>query len=232
MQQAGVAILAIVVATILQYVQRPFWDKRVNALDCLCCMSVMVHCIASLYYNNADFVQPGSTRAARLDALLVAVNILTYFAIAGLFVVTALEDRFKHSATKALSFFMADTVVALQQDLGRKRDGLLRELVPQGDAKDSDGTGAKEGVVHVAQFVRAAQRTLEDAGQAVSPTLIEGLYFVLLLVDDDHEARESVELSKRMRELLVTEGGLRMQVVRSLSSAGGCRTPKTLTSNP
>jgi hypothetical protein len=75
--QAGVAILAIAIATIAQYVKRPFWDKRVNALDCACCMSIMVHCVASLYYNNAEFVHPGSWKARKLDELLVAVNILT-----------------------------------------------------------------------------------------------------------------------------------------------------------
>jgi hypothetical protein len=36
--------------------------------------------------------------------------------------------------------------------------------------------------------------------QAFDPTVLEALYFVLALVDDDHEAKESAELSKRMRE--------------------------------
>jgi hypothetical protein len=40
-------------------------------------MSIMVHCVASLYYNNAEFVHPGSWKARKLDELLVAVNILT-----------------------------------------------------------------------------------------------------------------------------------------------------------
>jgi hypothetical protein len=30
--------------------------------------------------------------------------------------------------------------------------------------------------------------------------VLEALYFVLALVDDDHEAKQSAELSKRMRE--------------------------------
>ena len=30
--------------------------------------------------------------------------------------------------------------------------------------------------------------------------MLEALYFVLALVDDDHEAKQSAELSKRMRE--------------------------------
>jgi hypothetical protein len=36
--------------------------------------------------------------------------------------------------------------------------------------------------------------------QAFDPTVLEALYFVLALVDDDHEAKQSAELSKRMRE--------------------------------
>ena len=36
--------------------------------------------------------------------------------------------------------------------------------------------------------------------QVFDPTVLEALYFVLALVDDDHEAKQSAELSKRMRE--------------------------------
>ena len=36
--------------------------------------------------------------------------------------------------------------------------------------------------------------------QAFDAAALEALYFVLALVDDDHEAKQSAELSKRMRE--------------------------------
>ena len=42
--------------------------------------------------------------------------------------------------------------------------------------------------------------TALTAAQALDPAALEALYFVLALVDDDHEAKESAELSKRMRE--------------------------------
>ena len=42
--------------------------------------------------------------------------------------------------------------------------------------------------------------TTLTAAQALDAAALEALYFVLALVDDDHEAKESAELSKRMRE--------------------------------
>ena len=45
---------------------------------------------------------------------------------------------------------------------------------------------------------RPATRCL--TAQAFDPTVLEALYFVLALVDDDHEAKDSAKLSKRRRE--------------------------------
>ena len=49
-----------------------------------------------------------------------------------------------------------------------------------------------------AKSLATATRCL--TAQGFDPTVLEALYFVLALVDDDHEAKESAELSKRMRE--------------------------------
>ena len=42
--------------------------------------------------------------------------------------------------------------------------------------------------------------TTLTAAQALDAAVLEALYLLLALVDDDHEAKESAELSKRMRE--------------------------------
>jgi hypothetical protein len=46
--QAGVAILVICVASLTQFVFSPFWDKRVNILDCSCCLGVYPRSATSL----------------------------------------------------------------------------------------------------------------------------------------------------------------------------------------
>lgn len=35
---------------------RPFWDSNVDRLDCLCCAVIMLHVVATMYYNNLDFI--------------------------------------------------------------------------------------------------------------------------------------------------------------------------------
>ena len=61
--------MAITTAAVLQFVHRPYWDKRVNYLDCLCCISILLHCIASLYFNNELCLSDDGSVV--LDALLV-----------------------------------------------------------------------------------------------------------------------------------------------------------------
>ena len=49
------------------FVFSPFWDKRVENLDCLCCISILLHLIAFLYYNNPELIKSDSDGAAALD---------------------------------------------------------------------------------------------------------------------------------------------------------------------
>ena len=53
---------------------------------------------------------------------------------------------------------------------------------------------------NIAAQIRPRPATRCLTAQAFDPTVLEALYFVLALVDDDHEAKESAELSQRMRE--------------------------------
>ena len=46
-------------ATLSSPLCSPFWDKRVNRLDCACCISIIVHSIAALYFNSPTFNDSG-----------------------------------------------------------------------------------------------------------------------------------------------------------------------------
>jgi hypothetical protein len=50
----GLAILCVVPALVLQFALRPYWDKRVDALDCICCLSILLQLEATIYFNNAE----------------------------------------------------------------------------------------------------------------------------------------------------------------------------------
>ena len=53
----GLAILLVVPALILQFALRPYWDKRVDLLDCVCCLSILLHLEANVYFNNAEYAR-------------------------------------------------------------------------------------------------------------------------------------------------------------------------------
>jgi hypothetical protein len=36
--------------------RRPYWDKRVNYLDCFCCLTILLLILSSLYFNNGSFL--------------------------------------------------------------------------------------------------------------------------------------------------------------------------------
>ena len=66
---------------------RPFWDTRLNVLDCVGCVSILLHVIANVLYNNADFIRPpdsdikSSEDARALNFYLVVVNLLVIICI-------------------------------------------------------------------------------------------------------------------------------------------------------
>ena len=66
-------------------------------LDCVCCLSILLHVESTLYYWNPLFVNLGSGGAEQLDGLLVAANIICVLHMFGLFFLTLIEHRFRHS---------------------------------------------------------------------------------------------------------------------------------------
>lgn len=117
----------------------PFWDKRVNYLDCLCCLSIIIHCVAALYYNNLSFLPtPG---AAALDVILVIVNFATWAAIVGLFLVSFAQSKLRQRSIRTLVRNVARTAVKLQLQLRACKQSFLELLAPhlQGDNVYLDG---------------------------------------------------------------------------------------------
>ena len=71
-------------------------------LDCVCCLSILLHVESTLYYWNPLFVTDqganlSSGGAGQLDGLLVAANIICVLHMLGLFFLTLIEHRFRHS---------------------------------------------------------------------------------------------------------------------------------------
>jgi hypothetical protein len=124
--QGGITILTITVAMLLQFICQPYWDKRVNALDCMCCLSITMHCIAVLYYNNMDFVNNKDKVSLEgglvLDGLLVAADIICFALTGLLFAKTFTENTFRNMSCKFLTNNIVQTLLQLQQELVKERD--------------------------------------------------------------------------------------------------------------
>ena len=104
-------------------VLRPFWDQRVNALDCLCCLSILVHVIATLYYDNQDF--SNSDAATMLDGVLVVVYSVNVAATLAIFSSNLLELYYKRTSIVRLTRTVSRQVLFLQQRLRAQRDTFM-----------------------------------------------------------------------------------------------------------
>jgi hypothetical protein len=123
-------IVAVLQPPLVFALDSPYWDSRVVNLDTMCCISILLHLVASLFYNNSLMVEQNLDGAASLDSILVAANIACFVVMIGLFAVNLLENKFNSSAVGVISGRMARTVVSLQLELQRHCDGFMRALQP------------------------------------------------------------------------------------------------------
>ena len=83
------------------FLDRPFWDSRLDSLDCLCCASILLHTVATEFFNNPSFAYINgkaeeefvSVYTHQLEVVLICFNALTLVAIFTLFVNSLLEVR-------------------------------------------------------------------------------------------------------------------------------------------
>lgn len=115
-----------------------------NALDCVGCVSILIHCITGLYYNNAAFVVDSG--ASDLDFLLVAVNAITFAAIISLYAITLTENMFRKSHTKVIAKAMGRVIPELQSTLRTRSDVVIEELFESAKVAPSMQLGSE--VVH------------------------------------------------------------------------------------
>jgi len=151
--QAGVSIVCIVIFTLFQFTKSPFWDKRVNVLDCFCCLGILVHLISYLYYNNQRFISDTagapSAGASALDTVLVIVNAVLIASMLALFAVTFAENRLRSYSTSRLSKRVSEILVLFQTELRRNRDQFAQVLTDDLAVNAFEPYQVSDGVVHL-----------------------------------------------------------------------------------
>ena len=129
----------------IDWMGRPFWDRRLDYLDCSCCFTILLHVLSGYYYSNEGFRD--SDAAVQLDHALVAFTLLTVAIIIGLIMAQALELHFKTRASASVSCAVAASIVALRSRLCRDGNGsALMGFVDQLNAVEHLQCGAR--VVH------------------------------------------------------------------------------------
>ena len=133
----------------LYFLRRPFWDARIDNLDCICCTSLCLHVIAALLYQNraftrddaADSAGPASARARSLEIAMICVNALTLLAILGLFLVEFCERKLRSSAVRTLAKAVATLIVKLRRYIRGSRQLFLDALRAARHAPPELGVG-------------------------------------------------------------------------------------------
>jgi hypothetical protein len=124
-----VAVCCIVLATLVQFLHKPFWDTRLDYLDCVCCTSIMLHVLSSAYFNNRRFYDEMDHDAPRLfEAGLIGVNCLSLLAISCLFVTSLVKHEFTAYAVARMVRTVARSVATLQHELLRERDSFVAAI--------------------------------------------------------------------------------------------------------
>jgi hypothetical protein len=183
-------------------VRRPFWDKRVNKLDCFCCVVIMLHLIASLYFNNPEFIL--TEEAEKLDLLLFSIDVIAIIAILALFVVVLAEGFFKRNSIHIMTSAISRTVIQLQVELRARQDEFLKAV----DA-GMESSGLGDQMVHFDVFHQAAEQCLMSAGIAPRAWTIQAVFFVLKLIHDDDD-EHSLYMSPELRKELASVEGQRL----------------------
>ena len=194
--------------TVWVAVGSPYWDARVVNLDTMCCVSILLHLIASLYYNNNMIVIEDLVGAASLDSVLVAANIVCFAVIGGLFAVNLLEKKFTVSAVRTISRRIARTVAAVQIELQRSSSGFMQHV------QIGQATRATTAV-DLPAFKDAVQHVASSSLTSFSPAVIEAVYYTLLLMDTDPTVVERASLSLRIYEKISSAAPLSMKIVRA-----------------
>jgi hypothetical protein len=187
--QSGVAILIIATCILLQFVHRPYWDYYVDYLDCMCALSILLHCIASLYYNDLAFTTSPtfSKDAAGLDILLVAVNSLCFIAILALFIRQLCMKLLARRVFDAVAEKVVHHVISMQLALRKNSDKVISQLSTMSNEKHG------EERMFAADFSKFIEQALDGSGVASSPVGSRNLFTILKLVGAGIDVLSEVE---------------------------------------
>ena len=220
--QSGVAILIIATCILLQFVHKPYWDYLVDYLDCGCALSILLHCIASLYYNNLAFTTtPAFAKdALGLDNLLVAANSLCFIAILALFVRQLCMKLLARRVFDAVAEKVINHIISMQLALKKNSGNVISLLSTMSNEKHG------EGRMFAGDFSKFIEEALDGSGVASSPVGVRNLFTILKLVGADIDVLSQVETHDDLERLTATltkeeEDYVKFETIRQFIEVSG-----------
>ena len=163
---------------------RPYWDPLSNILEVAASLSILLHLVASLLYNNVDF-NDNSGGAAPLDTILVVVNCLVLAFFIALTVRDVVNEHFRKSVVSAMSKSIGEVVVSIQKEL-QKRSNQLDRIMVENVAVDAPASE----FIDLELFQKYIVTCLHGSSMVVSPIVSEAVYLVLKSIDNEDRGAE------------------------------------------
>ena len=189
---------------------RPFWDPRLDHLDCVCCASILLHVIACEYYNNVAFTRT-ELGPKLLEIVLIVSNGLVLSLVFVFTAVTAVERKVKAAAIAAVCRTVAEEITSLQQQLSKDTDAFFRELSDVQSKVPTMGVGCRVLDVHLGSG-RIMDWTFDTKGQQSW----------MIAFENGQQRYYTAELALRKLQLLQQEPSLVLEkpiLLRELSLA-------------
>ena len=179
-------------------------------------MSILLQCLASLYFSDSGFVagsDGNGSGAAALDTILVIVICLCLTCTLALFVLVLLEMQFRTSTIRTMSKGIAKVVLLVQKKLTEKQAAFIHVLE---DGLAQEGQGKSGQTVKFSLLHKAVITALQDGASTTwlpSPDAIRALLCVLKMVNGDDDVHSHF-LSDKMRESVAGDDGVPLSMVR------------------
>jgi hypothetical protein len=173
---------------------RPFWASSLDDLDCICCLSILLHVVGTLFFNNVDFFYENGAESSSpriFEAALIATNLVALLFIMKLFLKQLIEKAFSEYALRTVISRVVLLVVDLQKQLGANRDQFVGILNLDRRCHEA------APVVTLAQFKSAVALCLAQQAKLTAHEVLEAIFQVLKRIEEDSADAEGLELLLR-----------------------------------
>jgi hypothetical protein len=172
----------------------------------------MLHLVANLYFNNADFIS--THEVERLDLLLFSMDVIVIIAISVIFLITLTERLLQRRSIAILASSISNMFVSAQQELQHRRHEVVSRIDAElQSSRARDEHAIDDEIVPYTAFESALKECLQGTATALISSKAEAVFLILQLVHDE-EDEHATEMSPMFRAKLIARKGLPRSLVQ------------------